>query len=324
MQTLKLSHIASEEFDNVAPLAGWVKSDKQYHKILILSLSFDALITIFIRGLNDQYCVIHSQMTKTLVDDKNIPHKVRCKELEKLQHILNDMMNIIDVISVLAHENSLILQKHQKINKQHYPSKPIKNMKHKLQYLTFGYIKIIEHKYDLKITYYLKMICLKFYGNIIMKSKILSTNQTNIIGYSLNSIVTNAKFFAPKLIYDSTNYGFDENLFDLKCKNCNDSLIIMKTNENDIFCMFNRPLNMYGFLLQTSFLTPDAPILHTIKSKTYLYHFPNEFTLNPSEKFADILENLNEQIPAVNRIGSMQKAKINANLFIDQFEVFEL
>ncbi len=294
-------------------------SAKSEHKIAILSLSFTALLTIFSSALNDNYRAIHSEI-KTLVYDENRSAYVKCKEVEKLQYTLNDMRIIGDAISILEHKHTFIVENHLTINKQPYTNRAIQNMEHKLKYLTFGYInQTIE---DLNIPYYLKMLCLQFYGNIIMNSKILNLNQTNIIAYSLNSIVTNAKFFAPKLIYDSKNSGFNSNLFDSKCANCVESLVIIKTNSKDIFCMFKRPRNSYGFLLHASFSSP--PILHTIKSRIYLYQFPNDFRLNPSEKFADIFTKFNDDIRVVNRIGFMQKDKINVNLCIDQFEVFEL
>eukprot|EP01084_Bolivina_argentea_P260261 439467_1 len=49
-----------------------------------------------------------------------------------------------------------------------------------LNCLIFGFIgQEIESKYNLLIPFYLKMICLQFYGNIIMNSNILNINQIN-------------------------------------------------------------------------------------------------------------------------------------------------
>ncbi len=302
-------------------------SAKQEHTIAILSFTFNALLTIFTRAVRDNFRIIHSQMKKLLYDKNKSPH-VKCKEFEKLVHRVNDIQNIEHAISILQDKHDLNVEnqdaiKMVDIGQTTLPNRTIQNMKDKLEYLTFGYInQKIEHQYNLNIPFYLKMICLQYYGNIIMKSKILNTYQTNIIAYSLTSILTNVKYFYPKLIYDSINSGFDSKLFDFKCKNCIDSLIIIKTNENDIFCMFKKPFKSYGFLLHTSFKSP--PILHNIESTIYLYHFENDFTLNASEKLADIFTTFNEDISVINRIGTLQKKKININLCIAQFEVFLL
>eukprot|EP01084_Bolivina_argentea_P260262 439469_1 len=49
-----------------------------------------------------------------------------------------------------------------------------------LNCLIIGFIsQEIENKYNLLIPFYLKMICLQFYGNIIMNSNILNINQIN-------------------------------------------------------------------------------------------------------------------------------------------------
>eukprot|EP01084_Bolivina_argentea_P007758 14559_1 len=107
--------------------------------ISILSLSFHALITIFIYGMRDNVRTMNNQMT-TLLDDKNISASLRRKESEKLEHIINDMMNMVDAIRVLQDKHNFTLQNYQTMNKQSKSSKPISNMKHKLECLTFGYI----------------------------------------------------------------------------------------------------------------------------------------------------------------------------------------
>eukprot|EP01084_Bolivina_argentea_P260265 439472_1 len=64
------------------------------------------------------------------------------------------------------------------------PIPSVKTIKHDpkkaLNCLIFGFIgQEIESKYNLLIPFYLKMICLQFYGNIIMNSNILNINQIN-------------------------------------------------------------------------------------------------------------------------------------------------
>eukprot|EP01084_Bolivina_argentea_P260260 439466_1 len=62
------------------------------------------------------------------------------------------------------------------------PSETItkQDTKKALNCLIFGFIgQEIESKYNLLIPFYLKMICLQFYGNIIMNSNILNINQIN-------------------------------------------------------------------------------------------------------------------------------------------------
>merc|ERR1712176_227658 len=112
----------------------------------------------------------------------------------------------------------------------------VSDKKEKLECFIFGYIReLVEDKYDLMIPYYLKIECLLFYGNIIMNSNILNTNQVNIIGYTLKSkLDQKINSFYPQKICDSFNDGFDVKIFNEKYQNFDGTMIIIKTNQNDI------------------------------------------------------------------------------------------
>eukprot|EP01084_Bolivina_argentea_P308644 533750_1 len=104
-----------------------------------------------------------------------------------------------------------------------------KDAKKALKCLIFGYIKQeTENKYNLIIPFYLKMICLQFYGYIIMKSNILNINQINTIQYVLTENLSHKQFYFKK-ICDSKTDGFNAKKFNLKYNKCENSLIIIKT-----------------------------------------------------------------------------------------------
>merc|ERR1712228_1034248 len=115
------------------------------------------------------------------------------------------------------------------------------NAKTAMQCLLFGYIReFIEDKYALNIPFYLKALCLTFYGNICMQSRILNINQMNTSQYTLSStLVCKPKYLFVQKIYDSKEDGFGSKEFDKKCGKFDyQSIIVAKTNQNHIICCY--------------------------------------------------------------------------------------
>eukprot|EP01084_Bolivina_argentea_P308647 533758_1 len=142
-----------------------------------------------------------------------------------LQKALNNMSSYFDTISDTFSEY------HQTFNTKQIQSVNTtkKDAKKALKCLIFGYIKQeTENKYNLIIPFYLKMICLQFYGYIIMKSNILNINQINTIQYVLTENLSHKQFYFKK-ICDSKTDGFNAKKFNLKYNKCENSLIIIKT-----------------------------------------------------------------------------------------------
>eukprot|EP01084_Bolivina_argentea_P308642 533747_1 len=147
---------------------------------------------------------------------------------EKLQTFARAMKNMSSYFNTIS---DIFTTYHQKRNTKQIQSVNTtkKDAKKALKCLIFGYIKQeTENKYNLIIPFYLKMICLQFYGYIIMKSNILNINQINTIQYVLTENLSHKQFYFKK-ICDSKTDGFNAKKFNLKYNKCENSLIIIKT-----------------------------------------------------------------------------------------------
>eukprot|EP01084_Bolivina_argentea_P308643 533748_1 len=149
-------------------------------------------------------------------------------EGEKLQLFAQALKNISSYSNTIS---DIFSKYHEKFNTKQIQlvNTTKKDAKKALKCLIFGYIKQeTENKYNLIIPFYLKMICLQFYGYIIMKSNILNINQINTIQYVLTENLSHKQFYFKK-ICDSKTDGFNAKKFNLKYNKCENSLIIIKT-----------------------------------------------------------------------------------------------
>eukprot|EP01084_Bolivina_argentea_P154875 269950_1 len=178
------------------------------------------------------------------------------------------------------------------------------------------------------------MICLQFYGNIIMNSNILNINQINTIQYVLTSKsnICNNKHFYLKKICDSQNDGFDAQKIDSKYNKCESSLMIIKTNGGYIAsCYYVKPLgiiemcneintNCIGCVLQSPISV--IPFVNNAGVMGQTFHFPNYFEANRAEKLSDVTNGSNIQVD-LNDIRKMTEIKdLIDQMTIAQFEVF--
>ena len=201
-----------------------------------------------------------------------------------------------------------------------------------LEFLIFGWIrKLIENKYNLNviIPYYLKMLCLKFYGNIIMDTNLLNNNQLNTFGYVLQSFnLTGSKHFYAQKVYDSKTDGFDSKLFDKKCGILlTESIFIVRTNADHIFafCRYNfDSQKQIGCILQS----PQSPI-STIpivighndpENICNVYHFSNKYIANFNNKLSEIITEHNNDTSVTYSIKNPPNK--NNKLYISDFETF--
>eukprot|EP01084_Bolivina_argentea_P308645 533755_1 len=151
--------------------------------------------------------------------------RLASSEGQRFQKAMKNMKSYLDTILDTFNKY------HQKLNTKQIQSVNTtkKDAKKALKCLIFGYIKQeTENKYNLIIPFYLKMICLQFYGYIIMKSNILNINQINTIQYVLTENLSHKQFYFKK-ICDSKTDGFNAKKFNLKYNKCENSLIIIKT-----------------------------------------------------------------------------------------------
>eukprot|EP01083_Nonionella_stella_P086753 241184_1 len=117
--------------------------------------------------------------------------------------------------------------------------------KHLLHELIFGYIgAYIEDEYNVRIPASIKLLCCVFYGNLMMDSDILNTNQINCVSYVLQAVDPtgtdgwkntdeNVTHFYAEKIFDSDR---DEMQL-LDCHSCNDvenTITVICTNYNHI------------------------------------------------------------------------------------------
>ncbi len=183
--------------------------------------------------------------------------------------------------------------------------------------LVFGYIRLQME--DVYMPYYLAMIVVSFYGNIIMVSDILNVNHMNIIKYTLNQLkptLINIKFRKTHKFHDVRHTN---NIF----------MVILKTNTNDIMGFYNSPKISFSMLLNSSI--PSIPVRYKMHNFN-IYHFPNNFELDFNQKLADIFIELNNSNcdlkKGIKGIGSVSKHNlVNANeshIVCSQCEVFEL
>ena len=203
--------------------------------------------------------------------------------------------------------------------------------KEKLEFLIFGWIrKLIENKYNLNviIPYYLKMLCLKFYGNIIMDTNLLNNNQLNTFGYVLQSFnSTGSKHFYARKIYDTKTDGFDSKIFDKKCGILfTESIVVVRTNANHIFafCRHNfDPQNQIGCILHS----PESPvstipmvIVHKDSEHiANLYHFSNKYVANFDKKLSEVITEHNDASITYSIKNPPNK---NNKLYVSDFEIF--
>eukprot|EP01084_Bolivina_argentea_P260264 439471_1 len=142
------------------------------YQLLFVSLKFmQALHSTVINRLKRQHTEIETLIAnnETSID--------KCNEITKKSKMFAEVLNNL---------NSY-MKTIQEIFSKELKGKPIPSVKitkhdpkKALNCLIFGFIgQEIESKYNLLIPFYLKMICLQFYGNIIMNSNILNINQIN-------------------------------------------------------------------------------------------------------------------------------------------------
>ena len=207
--------------------------------------------------------------------------------------------------------------------------------KEMLECLIFGWIrKLIEDKYNLMIPNYLKMVCLEFYGNIVMDTNILNVNQLNTFGYVLKSIFDlkqRKQFYAQKISECKTD-GFDSELLDKKCGTLpGEYIIILKTNANHIvsFCYldFSDLRKQIGCILQS----PESPIsaipmVYAVPRDVPdfingFYHFANDFVANFKKKLSEVVTEYNNIIESA--VYSIKNPPNKKNkLYIMDFEIF--
>ena len=201
----------------------------------------------------------------------------------------------------------------------------LSDKKDKFECLLFGWIRLmVEDKFVLNIPYYLKKLCLDFYGNIIMESNILDINQTNIIGWILKQKLNDdykIKYFAPKIICDSQKHGFDKDEIEKQCdKNWNNTMVVIKTNNDNIYAQFygfKKDID-FGCYLKCSFKT--KPIIW--EDDADKFHFPNDFNVVLNKTITDSFIKSSEV--NAQEIAYLARNDIPNDIEIKHFEIFRI
>merc|ERR1712228_607308 len=239
------------------------------------------------------------------------------KKMLEAQRLSEAAVNMNNIAGEVYESIELLLDscKEQSFNEKphHLDVRKINNAKTAMQCLLFGYIReFIEDKYALNIPFYLKALCLTFYGNICMQSRILNINQMNTIQYTLSaSLHCKPKYLFAQKIYDSKQDGFDQQKFNEKCGIFDyQSIIVAKTNQNHAFCyqlskgyydlfLYNARTHAMpqsiGCLLESPILT--VPVLYDEScnmSKDLIYHFQNNFEANRKKKLSEVVIKCNQ------------------------------
>eukprot|EP01084_Bolivina_argentea_P260263 439470_1 len=149
------------------------KCKDEIYQLSFVSLRFtQALYSTVMNELKRQHTEISSLIAKneTTIDKWN--------EISKKAEMFGDALN-----NLYSYQETAWKIYSKEMKGKEIPSiKKItkQDPKKALNCLIIGFIsQEIENKYNLLIPFYLKMICLQFYGNIIMNSNILNINQIN-------------------------------------------------------------------------------------------------------------------------------------------------
>jgi len=155
----------------------------------------------------------------------------------------------------------------------------------------FGFIRKMGSEWNLNMAYYLKTLCLQFYGNLILDSSILSVGDINIVGHTMNALLNaNRKskrslcFYPQKILESHGPRECDQ--FDARCSGLGASLLVTETTQSDIVVLYSSARHQFGCFLRS--LMDTQPMLHEVRTPSHpsfkLYQFPNGHTLYSSQK----------------------------------------
>ncbi len=240
--------------------------------------------------------------------------------LAQIKQDLNKMMNwlanqkIIDMEQI-EQENkiSISVVYAQKLNLHFWKllskSKPLGGNKQTICKLIFRFItEQFENKYSIQISFDIKLLCVQFYGNIIIDSNILSINQTNIFSYILilQSKLKLYKYFQ----FQKTQI--------IKSVN---TAIIVETQDKDI---------LIHFIAGTQFQKSVSIILNSTTASQAIqyeydksvYNFPPHYEINSKTTFST--SHINSYQNVKNIMIQLQTKNIINKLNAKRIEIYNL